>query len=173
LNFFVLVQTLETPDIHRVNAAMGWLELGNPVEARVELDAVTPGQQTHPAVLEVRWLLCAREEGWREGLAVAETQVAVAPEDAGGWLHRAYALRRVEGGGLAQAWTALLPAAAKFPGEPVIPYNLACYACQLRELETARDWLRQAVKVGGPKLVRQMALADDDLQPLWPEIAKL
>ncbi len=55
-----------------------------------------------------------------------------------GWLHRAYALRRVANGGLPQAWDALLPAAEKFPGEPVIAYNLSCYACQMQQLDASR-----------------------------------
>jgi hypothetical protein len=71
------------------------------------------------------------------------------------------------------AWGALLPAAAKFPEEPVIAFNLSCYACQLRELESARLWLQRAVKSGGKDAIKKMALADDDLEPLWPEIKEL
>jgi hypothetical protein len=33
------------------------------------------------------------------------------PDDAFGWLHQAYALRRITGGGIQAAWDALLPAA--------------------------------------------------------------
>jgi Flp pilus assembly protein TadD len=134
------------------------------------LEAIAPEQQSHQAVLETHWLICAHENNWREGLAVAERELATAPEDSSGWLHRAYALRRVEGGSLASAQDALLPAAAKFPAEPVIAYNLSCYACQLNQLDDARQWLQRAVKVGGKDPIQKMALADDDLQPLWPEI---
>jgi hypothetical protein len=164
------VQVLEPPDIHRVNAALGWLGLKCPADARVELDAVSPAQQSHPAVLEVRWLLCAFEKTWREALFVADCEVAVGPEISVGWLHRAYALRRVEGGGLTQAWEALLPAAEKFPDEPVIAYNLSCYASQLNQLDTSRTWLNRAREVGDKSVIKKMALEDDDLKPLWPEI---
>ncbi len=171
--FAIRVQGLEPSDIHRLNAALGWLGLNSPADARAELDAIAPAQTSHPAVLETRWLLCAHEQNWRDALAVAERELASGPEASSGWLHRAYALRRVVGGGLAPAWAALLPAAEKFPEEPVIAYNLACYACQLNQLGDARTWLQRAVKIGGKEAIQTMALADEDLKPLWPEIEAL
>jgi Flp pilus assembly protein TadD len=167
------VQGLEPSDIHRLNAALGWLGLSCPADARAELDALAPAQQSHPAVLEVRWLLCSHEQNWPDALAVARAELAAAPDDCSGWLHQAYALRRAAGGGLPQAREALLPAAEKFPREPVVAYNLACYACQLQELDEAREWFGQAVKVGGREAIKKMALADDDLKPLWSEIRKM
>jgi hypothetical protein len=171
--FPIHVQELEPSDIHHLNAALGWLGLNAPADARAELDAIAPAQQSHPAVLEARWLICAHENNWREGLAVAERELAAAPDDSSGWLHHAYALRRVPDGGLEPAWNALLPAAEKFPEESVIPYNLACYACQRGQLDTARGWLKRAIKTGGKNEVQKMALADDDLKPLWDEIKEL
>ncbi len=161
---------LEPSDLHHLNAALGWLGLNSPADARDELEAIPPAQQSHPAVLEARWLLCAHEKTWRDALAVADCELAVAPDAAAGWLHRAYALRRMDGGGLAQAWDVLLAAAEKFPAEPLIAFNLACYACQLRERDAARAWLKRAVATGVKEAVKQMALEDDDLKPLWPEI---
>jgi hypothetical protein len=64
----------------------------------------------------------------------------------------------------------LLPAAKKFPDESVIPYNLSCYACQLNQLDIARHWLERAVIAGKKEYIKKMALADDDLKPLWAEI---
>ena len=170
--FSIRVQGLEPSDIHRLNAAHGWLGLNSPADARAELDAIAPAQQSHPAVLETRWMLCAHEENWDDALLVAELELNTVPENSSGWLHRAYALRRVDGGGLAPAWDALLPAAKNFPTEPVIAYNLACYACQLNQLNAARSWLQSAVKIGGKEEIQKMALADDDMKPLWPEIER-
>lgn len=167
------MQPLEPPEAHYVNAAIGWLELGNPAEARAELAHLDPARQTHPDVLEVRWALAAEEENWAEGLEIAGELVQVAPGRASGWLHRAYALRRVPEGGLQQAREALLPAFKEFPEEATIPYNLACYACQLNELQEAREWLKRAVTAGGRERVKQMGLADPDLAPLWPELREL
>ena len=76
-------------------------------------------------------------------------------------------------GSLQKAWDALLPAFDKFPKEPTIPFNLACYACQLRQLEVARNWLKRAVAIGGEEKIKRMALSDPDLEPLWGEIQGL
>jgi len=105
-------------------------------------------------------------------LKIAELELKIAPDDSAGWLHRAYAVRRVAGGGLPQAWEALLPAAGKFPAEPVIAFNLSCYACQLQQLDMARTWLQRAINTGKKDTIIKMALADEDLAPLWKEIAE-
>ncbi len=99
--------------------------------------------------------------------------VVRAPRRASGWLHQAYALRRAPEGGIEKAWEVLRPAADKFPKEPIIVYNLACYACQLRRLNEAREWFQNALKVGDKQELKQMALHDEDLKPLWDEIARL
>lgn len=167
------MQSLEPPDSHFLSAAIGWLELGNLAEAKTELAQIQPEQQRHPDVLEVRWAIAQTEGDWAAGLEAARALVEAAPDQASGWLHRAYALRRVAAGGLQPAWDALLPAAEKFPDEPTIPYNLACYATQMQDLEQARQWLQRAIAAGGKELIQEMALQDDDLAPLWAEIRQL
>ena len=161
---------LEPPDTHFLSAAIGWAELGNLREARTELAAIRPEFARHPDVLEAWWLICAGETAWEEALKAAELLVGTAPDRATGWLHRAYALRRIPGGSLQRAWDALLPAFEKFPAEPIIPYNLACYACQLGEIDSARLWLGKAEAIAGKDAIRRMALADADLKPLWEEL---
>ena len=161
---------LDPPDIHYFSAAIGWLGLSNATEARLELDRISPEQQQHPDVLEGRWLICAQEERWSEGLQIAQRLLQKAPDRSAGWLHQAYALRRVPDGGVKRAWEALLPAFDKFPKEATIPYNLSCYACQMRQLEAARVWLKRALVIGGRDLIKPMALSDPDLKELWEEI---
>src|SRR5579859_5029639 len=109
------MQPLEPPESHYVSAALGWVGLGNFSEARLELAQVSPAFQAHPDVLEVQWHICAEEENWDEGLRTARALVEAAPGRSSGWLHQAYAIRRVESGGVRQAWEALLPAFDKFP----------------------------------------------------------
>jgi len=168
-----LMQPLESPDSHHANAAMGWLELGNRAEAQAELDQVSAANLRHPDVLEVRWALLAQEQQWEAALDVATKLLLRAPERPTGWLHRAYSLRRTPEGGLAKAWDALLPAAEKFPGEPTVFYNLSCYACQMQQLDTARQWFKRALKAGSREHIKRMALADADLEPLWEEIREM
>ena len=165
-----MMEQLEAPDIHCLSAATGWLELGCRAEARAELDLISAAQQRHPNVLEVRWAIFADEKQWEAALDVARKLLRRAPDRPTGWLHHAYALRRVPEGGLQMAWEALKPAVEKFPNEPIIPYNLSCYACQMRQLDQARVWLKRALKIGDPEKIKQMALDDPDLPPLWNEI---
>jgi tetratricopeptide (TPR) repeat protein len=167
------MEPIRPPDAHFLSAAVGWCELGNVAEAKADLERIAPALRQHPDVLEVRWLIHAQEKNWDEGLAVAEKLVELAPERSSGWLHRAYALRRAPRGGLQAAWDALLPAFEKFPEEPIISYNLCCYACQLGRLDQARQWLQRAVKVAGKEKIKFMALNDDDLAPLLEEIKML
>lgn len=164
---------LDFTSAHQLNAVLGWLELGNVAEARVELDRIGAEVQERPDLLEVRWILDARQEDWPAALKTAERLLRVAPENSVGWLHRAYAMRRVPEGSVEKSAELLLPAAEKFPEEPTIPYNLACYACVQGNLDEARQWLREAVKRGGAKKIRAMGTRDEDLEPLWPEIKKL
>lgn len=164
------MKPLLTPDAHHYNAAVGWLELGNRVEARAELALISQENFQHPLVLNLRWSLDAEEKKWDAALVTAQEIIAVLPDDAAGWLHCAYALRRAKSGGLEKALAFLEPAADMFPSEPVIAFNLACYACQLNQLDEARQWLKRASKIGGEEDIRFMALADDDLKPLWAEL---
>ena len=165
---------LEPPDSHHLLAAHGWLELNNAAEAGEEIARISPENLEHPDVLEVRWAVCAAGERWEAGLEVAETLLRVAPDRASGWLHRAYALRRVKDGGLQRAWDALRPGYDKFPKAEVIPYNLACYAAQIGRLDEAWEWLHKAMDAAGDvDVIKTMALADKDLETLWDRIRAL
>src|SRR5512140_2465326 len=164
------MQPLETPECHQLSAVIGWIELGNLSEAEAELGQMGAAFRQHPDVLEATWFLRAEQKRWVDALQVARSLLCVAPERASGWIHQAFALRRVPGSGLAEAWDALFPAFEKFPTEPTIPYNLACYACQMQKLDEARLWLKRAAKLGGKERVRGQALADSDLEILWDEI---
>lgn len=161
------------PDSHLLRAAIGWMELGCHADALAELDSIQPALRSHPDVLEARWAILASAKDWSGAVDVAEILVRQYPERSSGWLHRAYAMRRTKDGGLELAMRALLPAVDQFPSEPVIPFNLACYACQMNRLDEARLWLDRAIKVGDRAQLKQMALSDDDLKPLWREIEKL
>ena len=163
--------TLEPPDIHFLNAAQGWFELGDSKSASEELEHIAEPLHLHPDVLEVRWQILAKEQQWAACVDVATTFTRLAPNRAMGWIHRSYALHELNR--TQEAWDTLLPVAGQFADDFLIRYNLACYACQLGRLAQAREWLQAAVKVSGePARVKAMALADSDLEPLWVEISK-
>ena len=54
------------------------------------------------------------------------------------------------------------------PNVAIFHYNLACYECQLGDLEKAKESLNQAFKLE-PQF-RVAALDDEDLRPLWDAI---
>ncbi len=149
---------------------MGWLGLGLPPEADAEIEKIAPSRQSHPDVLEVRWQICAARKDWRACLDLADELRATATDRPASWINRAYSLRRVEGGGLPAAQECLRQALALFPVEPVIPFNLACYACQLGDLAEARKWLKRASRLESEMVIKKMALKDPDLEALWAEL---
>lgn len=170
----IVIRPLEPPDQHLVRAAEGWVELGLTGEAEAELTQVRPETRAHPQYLHAIWAVHAARQEWSLAHAAAEAIIQITPEEVNGWVHRAYAARRMEGGGLHKAWDALRPAAELFPGETIVPYNLACYACQMGNLDAARHWLSRAKAVagkhGGAETFKQMALADPDLAPLHASV---
>jgi predicted Zn-dependent protease len=167
------MKTLPHPDNFHLEAAQGWLMLGDPAAAKEELAKLRPASRAKPEVLEFEWSVHAAASSWARAHEVAQQLVAAAPQRPFGWIHRAYAARRMPGGGLPCAWEALRPAADKFPKEFLIPYNLACYAAQMGRPDEAWDWLQEAVAAAGnADRIKKMALADADLEPLWPRLAQ-
>jgi predicted Zn-dependent protease len=159
---------LPHPNFHFLDAAVGWIELGNPAEALVELDRIASDLQGDPQVLEVKWQIFARIEAWDKSLPIARDFCNAAPGLAQGWLHQAVSLYRLSR--TQEAWDLLLPLVPKFPRSWIIPYDLACYACQLGKVVEGRRWLRKAFQLGDAKEVKVLALSDPDLKILWPEI---
>lgn len=164
---------LGPPAIHHLNAAEGWLGLGSAAEAIAELAQIEPSLQRHPEVLEMKWQILASEGQWSVCAEVGAELVTDNPDRAFGWIHRAYALRRTPGGGLKSAYDSLVPAADKFPEIWLIPYNLACYECQLGNLTAAKTWLVKATARGELQSIKRMAQIDPDLVPLKAWISSL
>jgi tetratricopeptide (TPR) repeat protein len=162
---------LTPPDSHYLNAAAGWCELGNFSEARAELHRISTPNRDHPQVLAEEWRIYATEKQWLPALEVARRLIEVAPEIAAGWINQSYSLHEMKLTHEARDQLALV--AEKFPAVSTIPYNLACYACQLGNPVEARQWLDKAIEISGSEDIKRMALSDPDLQPMWEEIKKM
>lgn len=154
------------PDKHYLHAAEGWLELGNAVEARLELAQIAKPLQTHPAVLDLRWQVSAAAKDWPNCLDLAVLMTGKAPENPVGWIHRSYTLHEL--GRTQEAWDNLFGVASQFPKHPTIAYNLACYSCRLGDLQRAREWLDRAFALDQTSELRRAAADDPDLAPLRP-----
>jgi tetratricopeptide (TPR) repeat protein len=162
------MKRLEPPDTLHLQAAQGWLELGNHVEAGAELKQIRPRQLSHPDVLRLRWEICATARDWGTALDIASTLIEVEPEEALGWVHRSYALHEMKR--TAEARENLLRVVDIFPTSATIRYNLACYECQLGQLKRAKQWLENAFRLGDAGKMKLAALADPDLKPLWKDL---
>jgi predicted Zn-dependent protease len=162
---------LEPPDSHHVSAALGWLELGNPGEAKVELGRLPSNLRECPEALLVRWEIEAREKDWEHSLATARALVAAAPNEPDGWIKQSYSLHELKR--TREAWDGLAEVEKRFPKITIIPYNLACYACQLGDFAVALRRLGEGIKLGGKDRIKSMALQDLDLKPLWDQIRDL
>jgi uncharacterized protein HemY len=162
------MKPLQHPDVFHVEAARGWLDLGNSEEAQLELAKIKGRNREHPEVLEVVWQICARRSEWEQCVELAGKVIQTAPEHVNGYIHKAYALHELKR--TQEAWDLLFPVAEKFPKDPTVKYNLACYGTQLGRLWEAEQWIKLAFTVGNEKDLRTMALQDPDLKALWPKI---
>ena len=163
------MQDLPFPDRHLVMAADGWLDLGLPGDALRELERCSPAGRRTRIAANIAWRAHAERRDWPSALAVAERLVSDAPDELGGWLHRSYALHELHR--TEEAREALLPAVTRFPKEPILRYNLACYACRMGDLEAARRWLRDVVRLKDVEFLKGLAKDDPDLATLREEIA--
>lgn len=166
-----MIKTLEPPDIHHLNAAEGWLGLRNVAEAEQELAKLSGAVLRHPEVLRVRYDLYEQSKRWEPAAETAQLLCQLIPETPFGWVHLAYALHELRR--TREAYNVLLPVVDRFADEFVIRYNLACYCCQMDELEEARGWLKQSIAIIGADTIKEMASTDVDLQNLWVEIQRL
>ena len=165
------MKTLEPPDNHHLDAALGWLGLGDWISANQELDKIRPEVCAHTSVLQARFQVYSAAKQWAMAAGIARALTIIDPGSPFGWIDWAYSL--YEQGRTADARNVLLAVVEKFPGEYLIRYSLACYACQLGNFKEALLWLEKAVQLADTKQVKQMVHDNPDLQPLWDEMGEL
>lgn len=155
---------LNYADAHRLRAAQGWLELGDSKSAAEELQQIGAESQEHPLVLMLGWHVHAKAANWAACVETGRLLTRVVPGSPFGWVNLCNALYFV--GRTQEAFDTLLPLLATFPTNELLPYNLACYACQLGRLEEARSYLEKAFALGDAQELRLKAQDDPDLKPL-------
>jgi predicted Zn-dependent protease len=164
------MKKLPLPDQRHLEAAEGWLELGNWQEANEELENIQPELRAHPFVQEIRYKIYSAAGRWEMAAEIARAMSELLPENSWGFIHYAYSLHELKR--TKEAYAVLLPVADKF-SDSTIRYNLACYSCQLGQLKESMQWLELAIDLAGKKDIRLMALDDPDLQPLWSQIGEI
>ena len=164
-------QSLPHPDNRHLEAAEGWLELGNWREAHCEVEQINSQLRAHPYVLEMRYKIHVAAKRWDMAMEVACEARDKLPEEPWGYFYTAYALHELKR--TQEAYDALRAVVDKFPGEQIMRYNLACYSCQLGKMTEAMEWLQIATNMKGKVDIRELALGDKDLEPLWARIKKI
>ena len=157
---------LESPDQQHWQAAVGYIELGMFAEADSELDKIDPFCRALPEVLAVRLAIYRGLKKWELMQEIAKRLADFQPDDVQWIASYAYATRRAES--IPAAKEILLNAEPKFPQQALIKYNLACYFCQMGDIENAKNYLRKAFEID--LNWRKAALDDEDLRPLWDSL---
>src|SRR5665213_1667088 len=104
---------LSLDDQRFLDAAEGWIGLGDYASANEELEQISPEMRAHPEVLLARWKIYARALKWETCIDIANAVIEVAPDIAAGWLQRSFALHELKR--TQEAYDLLLPVAGKFP----------------------------------------------------------
>ena len=152
-----------------ITAADGYVDLRMPDHAERELESVP---ESFRNLLPYRWVDCRLlmlREQWEEARCLVAGICEDEPQEAGSWVTLAYTTRRSIG--IEEARDILLQVLPRFPEDGIFPYNLACYACRLSDLELARNYLKAAFNLGA--MYRDLAAKDEDLKELWPELPTL
>jgi tetratricopeptide (TPR) repeat protein len=147
----------------QLEAALGYLDLGMAAEAITEMGEITEADQEQTAVQAVWLEIWQRGEAWPEVMSVAQKMTIRDPREVQWWLSLAYAMRRAES--LAAAEGLLQRVRTDFPDEPILLYNLGCYACVQGRIEEAEELVRRAL-VLDPSLA-VTGRTDTDLRALW------
>ncbi len=156
------MRRLDYPEKHCLNSACGWLELGNPLEAKAEADKIPWLNHPNPEVFVLRWRIHAWLGKWEAAYHLARMFTKVAPDRPTGWLCLSYSLFKLKRP--LEAFLHLLHQAKAFPQVGAISYFLGCCCLEMGDRKAAEAWLAKAKALGvkkeiGPGL---FDCADDD-----------
>jgi len=157
---------LEPPDPSTLESC-GWIcRTWDVPRANDELENIDPFNRAAPEVLAVRIAVYHGLKKWELMQEVAKRLAEFQPYDIQWTISLAYATRRADS--IHAAKEILLNTESKFPKEPIIKYNLACYCCQLGEIENAKTYLKKVFEIDSTW--RLQALDDEDLKSLWDSL---
>jgi len=79
-----------------LDAAEGWLGLGDHLSANEELEQITPELRVHPRVLGVRLEIYWAAKKWEACVEIAGALATLKPDNARGWIGRSFALHELK-----------------------------------------------------------------------------
>ena len=80
------MRPLQHPDQLHLQGAIGWLELGNYLEANEELERIQPKLRAHTLVLRVRWDVYVKAKRWDGAQEISRALTEMLPDDPSVWL---------------------------------------------------------------------------------------
>jgi len=155
------MQELDYPERHHLNAAIGWLELGDLTEAKAEADQVSWMNRFHPEVFIVRWCIHSRLGKWEAARDLARIFTRIFPDRPTGWLCLSYSLYKLNRP--LEAFLQLLHRSEAFPRVCAFPYFLACYAWKMGDYRGAGKWIARFKALGGARKIKSGILNHTDL----------
>jgi Flp pilus assembly protein TadD len=146
----------------------GFLDLKMIDKARQELEQVGEFDRRCNSYIEAALRLAMADSRWSDAAQLARTLIERRPKEPAFHIQLAYSIRRAES--IEAARDILRDARKHFPKVAVIPFNLACYECQLGHPDEAMALLEKAFKLDAS--FREQAFEDDDLKPIWAKLGQ-
>jgi len=149
-------------DFHSAESAVGYANLGMFADALAELENLSPQMNMDEGVQEFKLRLLERAGRWQDAAGLASRLATSHPDESRWFIAWAFAKRRSDS--IETASKILTDAASLHPKDPLIQFNLGCYACQRGDLTEARARVDAAIAL--EPLFRAAAETDPDLAPL-------
>jgi len=163
-----MIPDLQQPDSLHLQAAEGWVGLGDFNTANDELEQISPAFRAHPNVLQLRWRIYAHAGKWDACLDIATALTTMTPKRRFGWIHRAHALDKL--GRTQEAKDLLVSVVNDFESNSTISYHLARYCARLGQIDQAKHWLGKALLAADGleelEKLRKRMMEDPDLEPI-------
>ena len=154
--------TLSIHTRRQLGYAEGYLLLGLKTEAAEALGEIAHAERDATRVLVMALAVHTERADWADAARIGAVVCGREPQEAGYWIQWAYATRRHHG--IEEARTILMRGLGLHPREPMLHFNLACYAAQLGNLDDAREFLETACGLDANFV--ELARTDEDLAPL-------
>jgi tetratricopeptide (TPR) repeat protein len=142
-----------------LRAASGWLDLGLPDEAMIELQHLSVHDQATSEVLEMKLVVQMECKLWNAASETARVLCGINPLNAEYFLQGAFCLHETGDTLAAHNW--LLQGPRALLEMPTFHYNIGCYLWILGEEESARTHLRRAFEMDNS--LEAFAKTDRDL----------
>jgi hypothetical protein len=147
----------------RIEAALGFLGLGMPLEAFAELEEIPAAKRSHPRVLRARFEVCRALGQWELGAEIARHLSGLEPDDPLHVANLALCARHLEGPGAAAE--ILEAAVERWPGVASMRLGFAVELVACGRIAEAKAEVKRAIQLD--KGLRAVAIDHPGLAAVW------